>query len=93
MMTTLMLSQGVPMIVGGDELGQTHGGNNNVYCQDNEISWYAVGRRRRSTSSTGAAGSSHSAPPTRCSDVVAGSKGAGSAASRTSHGCGPTARR
>ena len=39
-MTTLMLSQGVPMIVGGDELGQTHDGNNNVYCQDNETSWY-----------------------------------------------------
>jgi glycogen operon protein len=39
-MTTLMLSQGVPMIVGGDELGQTHLGNNNVYCQDNELSWY-----------------------------------------------------
>ena len=40
LMTTLMLSQGVPMLVGGDELGQTHGGNNNVYCQDNELSWY-----------------------------------------------------
>ena len=40
LMTTLMLSQGVPMIVGGDELGQSHQGNNNVYCQDNELSWY-----------------------------------------------------
>jgi len=40
LMATLMLSQGVPMIVGGDELGQTHFGNNNVYCQDNELSWY-----------------------------------------------------
>jgi glycogen operon protein len=40
LMTTLMLSQGVPMIVGGDELGQSHLGNNNVYCQDNELSWY-----------------------------------------------------
>ncbi|MEP1124888.1 MAG: glycogen debranching protein GlgX [Ilumatobacter sp.] len=40
LMMTLMLSQGVPMIVGGDELGQTHDGNNNVYCQDNELSWY-----------------------------------------------------
>ena len=39
LMTTLMLSQGVPMIVGGDELGHTQGGNNNAYCQDNEISW------------------------------------------------------
>ncbi|MGF7233757.1 MAG: glycogen debranching protein GlgX [Frankia sp.] len=38
-LTTLLLSQGVPMMVGGDELGRTQGGNNNGYCQDNEISW------------------------------------------------------
>ncbi|HVF54182.1 MAG TPA: glycogen debranching protein GlgX [Actinomycetota bacterium] len=37
---TLALSQGVPMILGGDEMGRTQGGNNNAYCQDNEISWY-----------------------------------------------------
>jgi isoamylase len=37
--TTLFLSQGVPMLVAGDELGRTQGGNNNAYCQDNEISW------------------------------------------------------
>ncbi len=37
--TTLLLSQGVPMLLGGDELGRTQGGNNNAYCQDNEISW------------------------------------------------------
>jgi glycogen operon protein len=37
---TLMLSQGVPMLSGGDELGRTQGGNNNAYCQDNETSWY-----------------------------------------------------
>jgi isoamylase len=36
---TLLLSQGVPMILGGDEMGRTQGGNNNAYCQDNEISW------------------------------------------------------
>ncbi len=36
---TLMLSQGVPMIRGGDELGHTQQGNNNTYCQDNELSW------------------------------------------------------
>ena len=36
---TLLLSQGVPMLVAGDELGRTQGGNNNAYCQDNEISW------------------------------------------------------
>ena len=39
-LTTLLLSQGVPMILGGDELGRTQSGNNNAYCQDNEISWY-----------------------------------------------------
>jgi glycogen operon protein len=38
-LTTMLLSQGVPMILHGDELGRTQGGNNNVYCQDNEIAW------------------------------------------------------
>ncbi len=38
-LATLMLSQGVPMLLAGDELGRTQGGNNNAYCQDNEISW------------------------------------------------------
>jgi glycogen operon protein len=38
-LATLLLSQGVPMICGGDEIGRTQGGNNNAYCQDNEISW------------------------------------------------------
>ena len=39
MLATLILSTGVPMILGGDEIGRTQGGNNNAYCQDNEISW------------------------------------------------------
>ncbi|MBW3662866.1 MAG: glycogen debranching protein GlgX [Actinobacteria bacterium] len=39
LLTTLLLSQGVPMLLGGDELGRSQGGNNNAYCQDNEISW------------------------------------------------------
>jgi isoamylase len=38
-MATLLLSQGVPMICGGDELGRTQHGNNNAYCQDNDLSW------------------------------------------------------
>ena len=38
-LATMLLSQGVPMVSHGDELGRTQGGNNNVYCQDNEISW------------------------------------------------------
>ena len=38
-LTLLFLSQGVPMLQAGDELGRTQGGNNNAYCQDNEVSW------------------------------------------------------
>jgi isoamylase len=38
-LATLLLSQGVPMILAGDEMGRTQRGNNNAYCQDNEISW------------------------------------------------------
>ena len=38
-MATLLFSQGVPMLRGGDELSQTQNGNNNAYCQDNDISW------------------------------------------------------
>jgi isoamylase len=40
LMATLLLSQGVPMICGGDEMGRTQRGNNNGYCQDNHISWF-----------------------------------------------------
>ena len=39
LLATLFLSQGVPMLVAGDEFGRTQGGNNNAYCQDNEVSW------------------------------------------------------
>jgi glycogen operon protein len=49
LVTTLLVSQGVPMITAGDELMKTQGGNNNAYCQDNEISWLdweLDGRRR-----------------------------------------------
>jgi isoamylase len=50
LMGSMLLSQGVPMILHGDELARTQGGNNNVYCQDNEISWVdwepdEIGRR------------------------------------------------
>ena len=38
-LATMLLSQGVPMLLHGDELGRTQGGNNNVYCQDNEVAW------------------------------------------------------
>ncbi len=40
MMATLLLSQGVPMLVSGDEVCRTQGGNNNAYCQDNDTSWF-----------------------------------------------------
>jgi len=39
MLATLLFSQGTPMLLGGDEFGRTQNGNNNAYCQDNEISW------------------------------------------------------
>ncbi|HEU0084381.1 MAG TPA: glycogen debranching protein GlgX, partial [Bradyrhizobium sp.] len=40
MLATLLFSQGTPIILGGDEFGRTQKGNNNAYCQDNEISWF-----------------------------------------------------
>ena len=39
-LASLLLSQGIPMLLGGDEIGRTQRGNNNAYCQDNEVSWY-----------------------------------------------------
>ncbi|HEX8783199.1 MAG TPA: glycogen debranching protein GlgX [Steroidobacteraceae bacterium] len=49
LLASLLLSQGVPMILGGDELSRTQRGNNNAYCQDNEISWsdWNLDERRR----------------------------------------------
>jgi isoamylase len=41
LLATLLLSLGVPMLLAGDEIGRTQRGNNNAYCQDNEISWFA----------------------------------------------------
>jgi isoamylase len=43
LLITLFCSQGVPMLLGGDEIGRSQGGNNNAYCQDNEVSWYDWG--------------------------------------------------
>ena len=43
-LATLFCSQGVPMLLAGDEIGHTQGGNNNAYCQDNEISWVDWGQ-------------------------------------------------
>ncbi|MGB6537273.1 MAG: glycogen debranching protein GlgX [Xanthobacteraceae bacterium] len=47
LLATLLFSQGTPMILGGDEFSRTQGGNNNAYCQDNEISWVDWGRNDR----------------------------------------------
>ena len=44
-MATLVFSQGVRMLLGGDEIGRTQRGNNNAYCQDNELSWFDWERR------------------------------------------------
>jgi glycogen operon protein len=41
MIATLLLSQGVPMLLSGDEIGHTQHGNNNAYCQDNELTWFS----------------------------------------------------
>jgi glycogen operon protein len=45
MLATLLLSFGIPMLLGGDEMGRTQQGNNNAYCQDNEITWLDWGNR------------------------------------------------
>jgi glycogen operon protein len=39
MLATLLLSQGTPMLLAGDEYGRSQNGNNNAYCQDNELNW------------------------------------------------------
>jgi pullulanase/glycogen debranching enzyme len=41
MLATLLLSDGIPFLLGGDELGRTQQGNNNAYCQDNALSWFS----------------------------------------------------
>jgi isoamylase len=46
-LTTLFASRGVPLLLGGDEMSRTQGGNNNAYCQDNAISWFDWGEARR----------------------------------------------
>ena len=81
--------------LGGDEIGRTQHGNNNAYCQDNEISWYDWEQRRRATCSSSRGGLMPAAPrSSRSSGAAAGSRGARSAARRptTSAGSRPTAR-
>ncbi len=52
-LATLLLSQGIPMLLAGDELGHTQRGNNNAYCQDNEISWLRWPGRQAGDPDTG----------------------------------------
>ena len=47
LLTTLLLSFGVPLLLAGDEMGRTQQGNNNAYCQDNAITWVDWDARRR----------------------------------------------
>ncbi|HYE39202.1 MAG TPA: glycogen debranching enzyme GlgX, partial [Ramlibacter sp.] len=46
-LTTLFASRGVPLLLGGDEMSRTQGGNNNAYCQDNPVSWFDWSEARR----------------------------------------------
>ena len=65
-LVTLFLSQGIPMMLCGDEIGRTQAGNNNAYCQDNEISWVdwsRAGRRAGPPRVHAEAGPAATAPP------------------------------
>ena len=44
LLATLMLAEGVPLLLGGDEFARSQGGNNNAYCQDNELTWLDWGQ-------------------------------------------------
>ena len=59
MLASLFLSKGTPMLLAGDEFGRTQRGNNNAYCQDNEVSW--VGLAARSACQSAISPSSRSA--------------------------------
>ena len=62
---TLLLSQGVPMLLGGDEWGRSQGGNNNAWCQDNEISWLDWDELRPGAARVHAAADRAAQPPSR----------------------------
>ena len=93
--TTLLLSQGVPMLLGGDEIGRTQGGNNNAYCQDNEISWFDWATADRVAAAVHPAAASGSGSAIRCSAGAAGSRAGRFTApgSATSAGSRPAASR
>ena len=63
LLATLLLSLGVPMLLGGDEMGRTQRGNNNAYCQDNEISWFDWGSADADLLGLRPRAGGHPAPP------------------------------
>ena len=75
-LATLFLSQGVPMLLGGDEIGRTQSGNNNAYCQDNEISWFDWEHADDEPARVHAPADRASAASTRSSGAAAGSRAA-----------------
>ena len=93
-LTTLLLSQGVPMIAHGDELGRTQGGNNNVYCPGQRAQLGRLGRRPRprACSPSSPRGWPRCVPRIPSSAASGSSRAARSAApaSTTSPGCAPT---
>jgi glycogen operon protein len=95
-MATMLLSQGVPMICGGDEMGRTQRGNNNAYCQDNEISWVSWdlsdADRTMLEFTRRVAKLRRDHPTFRAASSFVGAASAGRT-SRTSPGCAPTAAR
>ena len=93
-LTTLLLSQGVPMLLGGDELSRTQDGNNNAWCQDNEISWFdwELGDDERTAARVRAPPDRPAARRIRSSAARASSPAAARTCP-TSGGCGPTAAR
>ena len=94
-LATLFLSQGVPMLLAGDEIGRTQRGNNNAYCQDNEISWVDWENVDEELLDVHEPARATSASATPCSGAGVGSRAGPStaAASATSRGSSPTAAR
>ena len=87
LIATLLLSQGVPMICGGDELSHTQDGNNNAYCQDNEITWldWDLDERQQEVPRLRPQGHPHPARASRSSSGGSSSRAGRSAAGHQGH--------
>ena len=91
-LTILMLSQGVPMMVMGDEARQTQFGNNNAYCQDNEITWFdwthaETARRPRPVHRASSSPSARTQPTLRRNTFFTGEVNERGLADISWHGC------